>query len=71
MPSYTQSVLFKRRQWTVTKAIQWLYDHGHSFKKIDLRPETIRFRQVSPNPNHRYRIHRLGDSGVSLVLGFY
>lgn len=45
--SIIQSVIFKR-DYGVSKARDWLTQHGFGSSKIDVTPEHIRFRQYDP-----------------------
>ncbi len=70
MVSQIQSVIFKRRYWTVT-ARAWLRKHKlvHDHK-VDIKPNTLRFRQASPGKFQRFAIKRVKPS-VDFVLGFF
>lgn len=69
MASKVQSVLFKKDQWSVPEAIDWLIQNGFKHKKIDTTKTLYRFRQESPERFRRYFTKKLGHSGIMLVLG--
>ena len=45
--SIIQSVIFKR-EFVVTRARDWLAQHGFGANKVDIKPEHLRFRQYDP-----------------------
>lgn len=71
MGSEVQSVIFKKRYWTITRARQWLKRHGfrHDYK-VDIKPNFYRFRQTPPSRYRRYIIKHAKPS-VELVIGFF
>ena len=59
-----------RKVWTPQTAKRWLLDHGFLAYKVDIRVNTIRFRQFTPHRNkakYRYRTIRFGD-GIEAVI---
>jgi hypothetical protein len=42
-----QSVIFKR-EYGLSRARDWLSYHGFSTAKVDITPESLRFRQYDP-----------------------
>lgn len=46
-----QSILFARDAWTASAAKAWLRAHGYK-TALDVKPETLRARQVSPSAYH-------------------
>jgi predicted ABC-type ATPase len=47
-PTKVQSVVFKKGQWTIEQAKDWLHKHGFKYGDVDEKPNEIRFRQFSP-----------------------
>ena len=47
--SIIQSVVFKR-EYGVSQARSWLSSHGFGSNKVDITPESLRFRQYDPKP---------------------
>jgi hypothetical protein len=45
--SIIQSIIFKR-EYGVSRARDWLTSHGFGTSKIDITPESLRFRQYDP-----------------------
>tara|TARA_R110000851_G_scaffold153199_1_gene295167 strand:- start:605 stop:829 length:225 start_codon:yes stop_codon:yes gene_type:complete len=72
MPSETQSVVFPKDKWTLTKAQKWLRDNNYKEtyrnKKVDITPTQLRFRQTPPSKYKSYTSKKL-KNGVILVLG--
>ena len=53
--SKVQSVLFNRKYFTIPAAVQWLTRNGFKHYKVDKTSRYLRFRQIDPKPNKRYR----------------
>lgn len=67
--SQVQSVVFDRLKWNIPKAVKWLKDHGFRAYKVDIKPSTLRFRQMDPSQFKKYRTKTTSD-GINLVIGF-
>ena len=48
MNSIVQSVLFKRVDYDLFKAMDWLKNHHFQIKKVDITKNYLRFRQYDP-----------------------
>lgn len=64
-----QSVLLRRDNFSPNEAMKWIHEHNYKATKIDITPQYYRFRQVSPDRLHGFRIRSisLGDEGYLLV----
>lgn len=67
--SVVQSVVFSKRLWNTARAKKWLKKEGYSGLEVDIKPHTLRFRQLNPNQFKSFRVKEL-TGGVSLVLAF-
>ncbi len=47
--SIVQSVIFKR-EYGISNARTWLSRNGFGSSKVDITPESLRFRQYDPKP---------------------
>ncbi len=57
MVSQIQSVIFVRKYWTVTRTRVWLRKHKLVRDgKVDVKPNTLRFRQSSPSKFKRFAL---------------
>lgn len=70
-----QSVLFDKSKFSLHLSKEWLKHHHYSVTKVDDKPKTYRFRQVSPQQAKKqgytnFKTKKLGKSGVSLVLAY-
>ena len=63
-----QSILFDKKLFTPKQAITWLKKHKYKYSKIDIKPNHLRFRQITPKKGDEYRTKKLGDSGIELIL---
>jgi len=70
--THTQSVVFKKDDWTETRARSWLKSNDMFTDGLDETENTYRFRQYDPNDNkYRYRVVTKDlPAGVSFVIGF-
>ena len=68
--SALQSVIFDRDLFTEDEAADWLTRHHKRNVKVDVKPNTLRFRQFDPDPGCRYVTQSFGDSGIKGVLEF-
>lgn len=69
MTSEVQSVVFNKRYWTESRAIEWLLSAGFKAGKVDITDTQIRFRQTSPAKYKRFTTKKIKPS-VSLILGW-
>jgi hypothetical protein len=65
--SVVQSLLFDRDLWTEKEARAWALKHGFVAPFVDMKPNTIRIRQVDPAACE-YRTKPFGSSGIQAVL---
>lgn len=49
-----QSIIFKKRFWTIPRAIKWLNNHGFKYIKVDEKENYYRFRQFPPKKSYKY-----------------
>ena len=49
MPTVTQSILFKKRYWTIARAKKWLKSKGKKGLVVDETDNYYRFRQLDPD----------------------
>lgn len=61
-----QSVVFPKSKFSQSEALKWLYNHNYKYHKIDITPNTYRFRQHEPSGS-KY-ISKTLDNGVILVM---
>lgn len=67
--SSIQSLLFKKEEWTVPKAVQWLDKHGYGYSKVDVTDNYYRFRQFPPRGRMR-TITFSEEDGIKAVVSF-
>ena len=65
--SIVQSVVFPKKDFSQKTALLWLMNHGYNFSKVDVTPNTYRFRQHEPSPGLSYYTKTL-HNGVILVI---
>lgn len=67
----TQSVIFERSIWTISKAREWLKSHKYIQMEVDKKPHFYRFRQLNPEEfkKESFRTKKLDNSGIELVIG--
>ena len=66
-----QSLIFNKKKFTNTTALEWASDHGFKAVKIEPTKNTLRIRQFSPNKIKRgteCKTIQFGGSGVQGVL---
>lgn len=67
-----QSLLFSRDQFDAPRALAWAAWHGFKSYKIDLKPNTIRVRQIVPTKRQfvkgTFRTFKMTE-GVKAVIG--
>lgn len=70
-PSEIQSLIFDRDMFTPAQARRWAVQHEFKATKVDLQPNTIRIRQMSPNRfDSRYGFRTIGiTDGVQATVG--
>lgn len=49
-----QSIVFRRAEMTLKEAYDFLRRHNYKHDKVDITPNTYRFRQHDPVPDARY-----------------
>lgn len=70
MVSEIQSILFDRKEWTSSDALEWLYSHNlKPQKKAHFTKEKIRFRLHDPMMYDRLRIKKFRN-GIEIIFGF-
>ena len=62
-----QSIVFPKNKFSQSEALKWLYAHKYHFYKVDITPNTYRYRQHEPSPGANY-ISKTLDNGVILVI---
>lgn len=66
-----QSVVFDKSKWTKLKAKKWLSENNYKNDDIDVKENTLRFRQFDPKTVnkklYRYTTHRL-DNNIDLII---
>ena len=69
--SVIQSIIFKR-EYGVSQARAWLSSHGFGSSKVDITPESLRFRQYDPKPleaqGYRFRTTKFAHG--SFVIAY-
>ena len=68
-PSKVQSIIFQKDKWNVKTAKKWLKEHQYQGLTPDIKPSTIRFRQIEPTEFKDFKIKNI-TNGILLVLGF-
>lgn len=67
-----QSVVFRKGPWTTPAAQAWLRARGFAGLDVDEKPETLRFRQIDPEPGGKYFTKTLAHPpGVQLVIALH
>lgn len=70
--SEVQSVIFKKNKMNPRQCVDWLYEHGFKFNKIDEKENYYRFRQTNPNKYTHYTTKEIDKKkGIKLILGWY
>lgn len=62
-----QTILFDNSLWDTDSAINWLYDNGFVYNKVDYAKNYMRFRQIPPNNRMHYYSKDIGN-GIILVI---
>lgn len=68
-----QSVIFKKKFWTLPESIKWLKDHNMK-TNLDEKTQTYRFRQTEPEQYTKFRIikeHSENGKLIEFVIGFF
>jgi 16S rRNA G966 N2-methylase RsmD len=79
--SEVQSVIFKKPPFKkgltqksdayAMACIEWLYDHGFKFNKIDEKEHYYRFRQTNPNKYTHYTTKEIDKKkGIKFIIGW-
>jgi len=68
--SITQSVVFPKKDFTITEAKDWLKRHDLKRSKVDVKPNTLRFRQHDPKvcQKEHFFAKKVQDDKVTLVM---
>jgi hypothetical protein len=68
--SIIQSVIFKR-EYGISKARAWLTQNGFGTSKVDITPESLRFRQYDPKnleaQGYRFRTKRFAHGSFIIA----
>ena len=64
-----QSILFKRKSWTVTAAKQWLRTHNFASKDVEITPNELRFQQYDEKKTERYFPKKVGED-IVFIFGY-
>lgn len=67
--SQVQSVIFNKGKWNIGAARHWLRTHHYVGLDVDVKPNSLRFRQLPPTTYKKYRTTPLPD-GIELVVGY-
>ena len=68
--SEIQSVVFKRKFWTIVRARKWMKRRGlKSTMKVDRNKTQYRFRQLPPKRFKRFITKKIQPT-VSFIIGF-
>lgn len=62
-----QSIVFPKTKFSQSEALKWLLSHKYNYSKIDITPNTYRFRQHEPSPGASYYSKTL-ENGVILII---
>jgi hypothetical protein len=70
-----QSVILKKKYFSLEDAIQWVIEHGYKVKKIDETKKFYRFRQITPatlkkNGYTEFRTKKL-DKEIDLIIAYH
>jgi len=70
-----QSVLVKKKYYSLENAMEWVLQHGYKVKKVDETKKFYRFRQITPktlkkNGYTEFRTIKL-DKSVDLVIAYH
>lgn len=72
-PTHVQTIVFERPKWTAVTARKWLREHGKKFGKVDVKENTLRFRQVDPKDfkSGEFAMIRFGEPevGIQALVG--
>jgi hypothetical protein len=61
-----QSIVFPKTKFSQSEALKWLIKHNYKHHKIDITPNTYRFRQHEPWPGGYYS--KTLENGVILII---
>ena len=66
-----QSVIFNRHFYTLNQMLKWLEKNNYlNVKRVDITKNFYRFRQFEPNKNRQYRIYKIPNEEIKLVLEY-
>ena len=70
-----QSILFKSPAYNIKEAIQWLKLRNHSYKKVHITKNYLRFRQISPSKlkenGYSHYFNKVIDNGNIIIVECY
>lgn len=68
--SITQSVVFPKDKFTIIQAKDWLRRHDLKRSKVDVKPNTLRFRQHDPKvcQKEHFFSKKIQQGKVTLVM---
>jgi len=68
--SITQSVVFPKSKFTITQAKDWLRRHDLKRSKVDVKPNTLRFRQHDPKvcQKEHFFAKKIKQGDITLVM---
>ena len=67
--SHTQSVVFSKKNFSLSQARSWLKRHKMYTDGLDETENSYRFRQYNTSPDFRYRTKQI-QTGIVLVMAF-
>jgi hypothetical protein len=68
-----QSIRFRRPNYTVTKANQWMKKHKYKLlkgKKVDITPNWLRYRIKHPD-NFSHFATKVLSNNIEMIIGFF
>ena len=68
--SEVQSIIFKKNKMNPQQCVEWLYDHGFKYNKIDEKKHYYRFRQTNPKRYTHYTTKEI-DKNIKFIIGWY
>lgn len=68
--SAVQTVIFRKKDWTLPDAVGWLKSHRYLGHSPDVKEHTYRFRQLQPREDAAYHSSVL-PNGITLVYQEY
>lgn len=66
-----QSVIFNKYYYTLPQMLEWLEKYNYlNVKRVDITKNYFRFRQSEPKKNRKYRIYKIPNEEIKLVLEY-